>query len=340
MKKLIITTILLILSISQSYAYELTEQDKAQGDNMTIVLEKYIAKKWEKLRKALIKQLTKIKDTKLTSDDRKKELVNYVINKLTEKRLVVTWSWETTKVITKPKTEEIKTPNKTSSWVVDPVVSKIVDILNDEKWKVLKDWIVFDYAEADWKTIISYYHMDKLTKDEIDWAILAKVVKPIMVQKIQTNKDIEFLRERSIVFSYVYKDKNWDLLTTITITPEDYNKAVSKTDLSSDEAMMKAMINEINKSCPQKIDEETQLDWVKLEWLNLTYSFTTINISKSDISDMAEFKKILEAWILKWIKNWDSLKTFKDKWMTIIYQYKDKNWADLITIKITPDMYR
>lgn len=44
MKKLIITMILLF-SVPQIYAYEMTEQDKTASQNISQALEKYISKK-------------------------------------------------------------------------------------------------------------------------------------------------------------------------------------------------------------------------------------------------------------------------------------------------------
>lgn len=96
------------------------------------------------------------------------------------------------------------------------------------------------------------------------------------------------------------------------------------------------IVNNINKSTPKMIDEESRLDNAEILPGNIIqFNWTLLNIEKDTIN-IEELRTIQEKNIL------DGLRTNKKVqflW-TMIYSYNDKNWVNLFKIEITPKKYK
>ena len=195
-KKLIITMILLF-SVPQIYAYDLTEEDKAASQNISQALEKYISKKWEKIRVKLIASLEKFSKAKFSEDERKTEIIANVVSSLKSKIVeTVTNSGSTT---TKKKNVVVKT---------DPDLIEAVKELNSMKEELSSDKTKFVRAEAKGKTLYTYYQLIGKSKDETDWNILKKMVEPALIQSIQKETDLQYLKDKWVIFKYTYYEIN------------------------------------------------------------------------------------------------------------------------------------
>lgn len=96
---------------------------------------------------------------------------------------------------------------------------------------------------------------------------------------------------------------------------------------------------EINKSCPIKIDNETRLDDVSAVPGNtLQSNYTLINMVKDSI-DIVSAKENLEQNILNNAKTNPNMKTFRDFKTTLIYNYRDRHGDFVLKITITPEQY-
>jgi len=110
--------------------------------------------------------------------------------------------------------------------------------------------------------------------------------------------------------------------------------------LSSLEGQMELVAETTNKNCPAMIDTETQLD--NLEVLPekvFQYNYTLIHYDRSQI-DTLQVKNTISQNIVSSLKGNPQLKFQRDNNITLKYQYKDKNGAYIMSIIVTPEMYK
>lgn len=97
--------------------------------------------------------------------------------------------------------------------------------------------------------------------------------------------------------------------------------------------------NEINKSCPMLVDQETRLDNTDvLPGKTLIYNYTLLNLEKSQIS-VDTIKKYVDPTILNLVRTSPDMQVFRDNETTFKYLYKDKIGAFVYELTITPEMY-
>lgn len=95
---------------------------------------------------------------------------------------------------------------------------------------------------------------------------------------------------------------------------------------------------EINKSCPMKLDNDLTLDNAKA-LPNKTFQYNyTVNHEKSEIIPDT-VKKYLFPSLLENIKTNPDLESFRDHDIIFNYHYVDKKGAFVIDYTITPEMY-
>ncbi len=98
--------------------------------------------------------------------------------------------------------------------------------------------------------------------------------------------------------------------------------------------------NEVNKSCPAMIDQETRLDNVNaFEHNTLQYNYTLINQIKDSLV-ISNLTNHLGPLILNKIKTSPELKDYRDKNVTWIYTYFDKNGIFILRLTFTPERYK
>ena len=103
---------------------------------------------------------------------------------------------------------------------------------------------------------------------------------------------------------------------------------------------LKLIANEMNKSCPMMVDEETRLDKVTLPSKTVfQYNYTLINYEKTEI-DTVKIKSNLELNIIQLIKTNPQMEYQRQNKVTMNYIYNDKNGDYLMSIIITPELYK
>ncbi|MCL3781410.1 hypothetical protein EMN47_13550 [Prolixibacteraceae bacterium JC049] len=104
------------------------------------------------------------------------------------------------------------------------------------------------------------------------------------------------------------------------------------------EAMQHA-VDELNKSCPMMVDEQTRLD--NAEALSddvFQYNYTIVSLVKDSVNIKA-FEDGMKPIILNDVKTKPALKIYRDNKVTMTYLYKDKNGVFITKIAISPDLY-
>ncbi len=110
--------------------------------------------------------------------------------------------------------------------------------------------------------------------------------------------------------------------------------------ISATKNPMQLIANELNKNCPMMVDEETRLDKVSLPSKTVfQYNYTLINYDKSQI-DTTKLKDALEQNIIQITKTNPQMQYQRDNNVTMNYFYNDKNGDYLMTIIISPEMYK
>lgn len=103
---------------------------------------------------------------------------------------------------------------------------------------------------------------------------------------------------------------------------------------------LQLIANEMNKSCPMMVDEETRLDKVTLPSKTVfQYNYTLINYEKTEI-DTVKIKSNLEQNIIQLIKTNPQMEYQRQNKVTMNYIYNDKNGDYLMSIIITPELYK
>lgn len=103
---------------------------------------------------------------------------------------------------------------------------------------------------------------------------------------------------------------------------------------------LQLIANEMNKSCPMMVDEETRLDKVTLPSKTVfQYNYTLINYEKTEI-DTVKIKSNLEQNIIQLIKTNPQIEYQRQNKVTMNYIYNDKNGDYLMSIIITPELYK
>ena len=103
---------------------------------------------------------------------------------------------------------------------------------------------------------------------------------------------------------------------------------------------LQLIANEMNKSCPMMVDEETRLDKVTLPSKTVfQYNYTLINYEKTEI-DTVKIKSNLEQNIIRLTKTNPQMQYQRENNVTMNYIYNDKNGDYLMSIIITPELYK
>ena len=103
---------------------------------------------------------------------------------------------------------------------------------------------------------------------------------------------------------------------------------------------LQLIANEMNKSCPMMVDEETRLDKVTLPSKTVfQYNYTLINYEKTEI-DTVKIKSSLEQNIIRLTKTNPQMQYQRENNVTMNYIYNDKNGDYLMSIIIPPELYK
>lgn len=108
--------------------------------------------------------------------------------------------------------------------------------------------------------------------------------------------------------------------------------------MTLEKALMKAA-SEVNKSCPQMVDQDTRLDnAMALPENDLQYNYTLVNLSKEDLN-IKEFENYMIPQITNDVKTNPGLQIFREKKVTMKFYYRDKNGESITLIEVSPKEY-
>lgn len=103
---------------------------------------------------------------------------------------------------------------------------------------------------------------------------------------------------------------------------------------------LSAIVDELNKKCPQVIDSETRLDGLELKQPNtLVYKFTLLNLNVQQL-DTHQFYLAMWPGLLSTIKVSKEMQELRDNKATIQYAYRDKAQQSVYVFTIHPEDYK
>jgi hypothetical protein len=89
----------------------------------------------------------------------------------------------------------------------------------------IDEWTRLDSTTAGpGKTFTYYYTLVNQTRKRIDAKSMEDRLKPLLINNMKTNRDLEVLRKNGITMCYTYYDKNGQCVLNIRVKPEDYRK--------------------------------------------------------------------------------------------------------------------
>ena len=100
------------------------------------------------------------------------------------------------------------------------------------------------------------------------------------------------------------------------------------------------LASEMNKNCPMMVDSQTRMDNTMAgSDKSIIYNYTLINYAKDQV-DLKFFNNKLRPKILNNIKTNPQMNYLKNRDVTFVYNYNDKNGIFIISLKITPKEYK
>ncbi len=108
---------------------------------------------------------------------------------------------------------------------------------------------------------------------------------------------------------------------------------------SIDQQLMK-IANELNESCPVMVDAGTRLDnTITTPEKRFQYNYTLVDMLKENI-EIESMEAYLKPQILNTIRTSPDLKFFREKGVTLVYNYKDKNSVHVLRLEFAPNEYK
>jgi len=108
-----------------------------------------------------------------------------------------------------------------------------------------------------------------------------------------------------------------------------------------DEKLME-VAKEFNKQLPMMIDSHTRYDaMMALPNNTLAHMYTLIHVSvdESDVN-ISEIETVIRAQLLNFIKTSSDMKLFRDKKVTFVYLYRDKDGKEIIKFTFDYNDYK
>jgi hypothetical protein len=68
------------------------------------------------------------------------------------------------------------------------------------------------------------YSLVGLTIADINVDTIMKYIEPGVINKVKNNPDLKFYRDHKTTLTYIYRDKNGELVHKFSVTPEQYLK--------------------------------------------------------------------------------------------------------------------
>ena len=97
---------------------------------------------------------------------------------------------------------------------------------------------------------------------------------------------------------------------------------------------------EVNRICPQMVDNETRLDSANsIQEKTFSYYYTLVNKTKKEL-DIGAIRHYLTPQLVQNIRTNEQLRFMRDNQVTMVYNYYDKNKIMLLDIYVTPYDYK
>lgn len=110
------------------------------------------------------------------------------------------------------------------------------------------------------------------------------------------------------------------------------SKAISAVDVPT-------LVQEMNGETPAMLDSESRLEQVvQVSDNSIQFDLTLVNFELG-AADIQALTEVLKTEIVKGVKNSEQMKLFRDKQLTLIYNYKDKNGYSVTEIVVEPKDY-
>jgi len=106
-----------------------------------------------------------------------------------------------------------------------------------------------------------------------------------------------------------------------------------------DKTLMETASN-ANRNLPMMIDSETRLDnMAATDNKTFRYTYTLVNMEAGKV-DTTAMKSKMEPYIINNVKTSPEMESQRQREITFVFYYKDKNGNYLFSIAITPDKYK
>ncbi len=123
-----------------------------------------------------------------------------------------------------------------------------------------------------------------------------------------------------------------------TEDPSSALSMLSKADDGSD-GVLKLMASELNQKCPMKIDDNTTLESGEvLPGNGFAYHYKLLNVEASQV-DTASLRKNMDPGILENLKTNVAFQYFREKKVTMVFNFHDKNGVMLISLAYAAGEY-
>lgn len=95
--------------------------------------------------------------------------------------------------------------------------------LNEQTPVQMDQYTRLDSASAKGTTnFIYYYSLIDIEKSEVNLDTVNKYIRSGIIENVKTSPELKVYRDHNITMDYIYYDKNGDLVTKISVTPELY----------------------------------------------------------------------------------------------------------------------
>jgi hypothetical protein len=129
------------------------------------------------------------------------------------------------------------------------------------------------------------------------------------------------------------------LIFVVTFVVAFFATQYLMSDSSAVDKELKAVAEEMNKSCPMMIDKNTRLDnTIALKNNTLQYNYTLLQIEKGakDVN-VEDIKKYIMSKSQENLNTNPEMNYYREKNTALKYYYKDKNGKYLLDFTITPE---
>ncbi len=95
------------------------------------------------------------------------------------------------------------------------------------------------------------------------------------------------------------------------------------------------MVSEVNKAMPMRVDKNTEVTNVGIEYATIIYNYRLVNLTEDQISAEQLASQMKEHLLHSACSNPETRKNLLDKGITIRSSYSDRLFSHITTVNIT-----